>query len=305
MATRTAGFTRRSRDARLNARRAPGVTLDSWPRAAARRTSERREAAFLPGAIAYESTVNDIPIVGHSLTAEDTADLENPVQALLNDSRGMTEARAALDDLARTDFGQHVLEEILAPTSAHPEWRVGEALGENHLTVDHACEFPWPECRSTRNPGSSGGGVDLIGFHDSRRIRFAFGEVKTSHQQRWPPSIVTSRTHGLQTQLHGLSVGDDRRKWAIKYLVLNSMGRSWHTTLRAAIESYLDDPDDVVVFGVLIHIAEPRSADLTWQPKALSELRPASTEIRLIAIYLDTESLQRLAGGAISVETAA
>jgi hypothetical protein len=71
------------------------------------------------------------------------------------------------------------------------EWRVGEALAEAYLVAHRTCKFPWPDGRDARKAGSSLPGADLVGFQQHGGTdRFAFGEVKTSGEIRYPPGAM-------------------------------------------------------------------------------------------------------------------
>lgn len=254
---------------------------------------------------AYEEVDCAVPYAGHLLTGDDLEEVAPLIQAILRDDAGAVGVRQALLDLADTDFAVDVLDAVLAAPAAFEEWRVGEALAEHHLSTERSCCFPWPDSRSTRNPGSSGGGVDLIGFAATEPIRFAFAEVKTSHQQAWPPSVVTSRSHGLHTQLSGLNAHDDRSRWAIRYLGLNAIDRPWFGLFRSAMRSYLNDQNDVVIYGVLVHFADPDPRDLRARSNALAaELRDGTT-LALIGLYATSELLAEIVGAPIEVETSA
>ena len=90
---------------------------------------------------------------------------------------------------------------LLSPKIVPEDWRVGEALAQAFLAAHRNCTFPWPASRDLRNPVSSPAGTDLVGFVDfDRGGLFAFGEVKTSTQQQWPPSLIYGR-HGLKQQM--------------------------------------------------------------------------------------------------------
>ncbi|MGN6199931.1 hypothetical protein [Humibacter sp.] len=257
------------------------------------------------GSLAYTVDHGRVAAAGHLLEEEDVASIAPAVQSILRDDTGVQEAREALADLAKTAFESERLESILASPDSFDEWRVGEALAEHHLITDVGCEFPWPDSRSTRNPNSSGGGVDLIGFHASDRVRFVFAEVKTSHQQAWPPSLVTSRSHGLHSQLSGLNAGDDRSRWAIRYLMMNSAGKPWLDSFRQALATYLADNLDVVIYGVLIHATEPNEADLRARALSLAQSVKEPTSMALVALYLTAELLVQIADVSVVLETAA
>lgn len=226
------------------------------------------------------------------------------VQSLLADAVGADEVREAMGDVAQTQFRRDALERVLTDARQPEEWRVGEALAEHHLVSDHGCEFPWPSGRDLGNPGTSGGGVDLVGFHtEGDEVRLALGEVKTSRQQAWPPSVMTGR-HGLHKQVEGLRDGDDRKTWAIRYLAVHAVDKPWLSQFKGAWARYADDPTDVRLFGTLVHLAPPKSEDLTARARGLASGCPAKTRIKLHAIYLPDDGLDKLAGRSVTVETA-
>lgn len=259
----------------------------------------------MAGSLAYTVRQGAVNAAGYLLEEADILHIARDVQAILRDDTGVQEAREALADLAKTDFERGRLESVLAAPDSFDEWRVGESLAEHHLAEELGCEFPWPDSRSTRNPNSSGGGVDLIGFHAGERIRFIFAEVKTSHQQAWPPALLTSRSHGLHTQLSGLSAGDARSRWAIRYLAMNAQGKPWLEKFREAMTTYLANGRDVVIYGVLIHATQPNQADLQARAASLSQTVAEPTTMALFAIYLSAELLAQLADASVVLETAA
>ncbi len=261
----------------------------------------------MPGQICYQLTGHAVPAIGHTVTEDDASALSEPVKAILSDTAGIQEAQEALQDLIKTDFNLSVLEAVLAPQESYEEWRVGEALAQHHLTAQYGYDFPWPDSRSARNPNSSSGGVDLIGFTTAQgaAARFVLSEVKTSHQQAWPPSIATSRSHGLREQVTGLLGADDRSKWAIRYMTMNSLGKSWHSDFREAMSTYLAEPQKVVVVGVLVHVAKPDVKDLQANAKALSKVCDPDTVMQLVGLYPASGVLPLIVGSAVVVETAA
>lgn len=256
------------------------------------------------GSLAYTLDHGAISATGHLLKESDITHVAPDVQSILRDDTGVQEAREAVADLAKTDFENERLESILATPDSFDEWRAGEALAEHHLVKEVGCSFPWPDSRSTRNPNSSEGGVDLIGFHASDRVRFVFAEVKTSHQQAWPPGLMTSRSHGLHSQLSGLNAGDNRSKWAIKYLLMNSGGKAWLGDFRQALATYLADSLDIIIYGVLIHATDPNQADLRARASSLAQSVEEPTSMGLIAIYLKAELLAQVADASVALETA-
>lgn len=257
------------------------------------------------GVLAYELDCSPLRATGF-IVDHDEADAVAPtVRAILRDDTGVDEAREALADVAKTDFEMDVLERFLAPRDSYEEWRVGEAVAEAHLTLVEGCTFPWPDSRSLRNPNSSSGGVDLLGIHAGERTRFVFAEVKTSHQQAWPPSVVTSRSHGLHGQLTGLMAGDERLQAGIRYLVMNGVGRPWLPTVKEAVATFLRDQHDVALFGVLVHAADANPADLENLATHLASVHVDPTSSCLVALYATGDVLATIADAVVELETAA
>lgn len=255
--------------------------------------------------LAYELDCSPLRAAGFVVDDEGAAAVAPTVRAILRDDTGVAEAREALVDVAKTDFESEILERVLAPRGSYEEWRVGEAVAEVHLSQVEGCTFPWPDSRSLRNPSSSSGGVDLLGIHDGDRIRFVFAEVKTSHQQAWPPSVVTSRSHGLHGQLTGLMAGDARLQAGIRYLVMNGVGRPWLATVKEAVATYLRDQSDVMLFGVLVHAADPNPADLENLATRLASTHADPTSSCLVALYATGDVLAAIADAVVELETAA
>ncbi len=251
----------------------------------------------------YSAGTAAVPAIGYQLGDAEAQALAPHIQALLQDTKGADDVRQSLEAITRTAFRRDRLDAILAATGAVDEWRVGEALAEHHLAAEHNCNFPWPSGRDLKNPGTSSGGVDLIGFDISDEpAAFALGEVKTSRQAAWPPAALTGR-HGLEKQLEGLRDGDDRKVWAVRYMSLHATGRDWHVLFQQAMIRYLDDPQDVRLYGTLVHVTDPNELDLRARAKNLSDGCPAVTQIQLSAIYVSDRGLQIMAGEQVHWET--
>ncbi|MGN5390151.1 hypothetical protein [Streptomyces sp. JL7001] len=241
--------------------------------------------------------------VGYTLSDDDAQALVEPLSDLLHDTKGADDVRRSLEEATRTEFRMERLNEVLGATGTVDEWRAGEALAEHHLSSDHHCFFPWPSGRDLRNPGTSGGGVDLIGFDTSEpEAALALAEVKTSRQRMWPPALMSSR-HGLEEQLLGLRNNDNRKTWAVRYIAMHAVDKDWHGVFQQAMVRYLDNPHDVRLFGTLVHVTEPNELDLKTRAKNLSKGCPGLTKIRLAAMYISDQGLQMLAGGQVRWET--
>jgi hypothetical protein len=253
----------------------------------------------------YKVGTHAVPAVGYAVDSTQAEVLSGPVRAILADVDGQQDTRLLVESLVRTDFHRSLIEEILTTSGAVEEWRAGEALAEHHLGDLAKCTFPWPGSRDLKNPGTSGGGVDLIGFNVSEpdKAAFALAEVKTSRQLAYPPTVMTGR-HGLEAQLEGLRDHDKRKTWAIKYIGHHAQNKPWVHLYMQAMDRYLGDIHDVRLYGTLVHLTEPDDRDLRARAINLTADSPASIRIELSAIYVSAENLSKIAGGTIEWETA-
>jgi len=157
------------------------------------------------GTIQYQLGTAPVTGCGFSYSADelDTA-LSGPVAKVVYDDSGKADIEALVAGLAETDFEKGEVERILSDAKPPEDWRVGEALAESYLVHQKGCFFPWPDGRDERKSGSSLPGADLVGFqfHGTDDF-FAFGEVKTSTESKYPPGAMYGRT-GLKQQLEDL-----------------------------------------------------------------------------------------------------
>lgn len=234
-------------------------------------------------------TLGAHPVTGAGLgvgaEALDVA-LQGPIAAVVFDDAGRDGISGLLDGLADTDFAQDNLATLLDDEREPEAWRVGEAIAEHYLTTNHACHFPWPDGRDERKRGSSLPGADLVGFqNDGERERFAFGEVKTSSEDRYPPGAAYGR-HGLKKQLEDLRDQRTIRNDLVKYLGHRAIRSSWQDRYRSATAVYLQDPCEVRIFGLLIRDVPPHQNDLSARVTCLGDGCPGATVMNLFALYL-------------------
>lgn len=202
------------------------------------------------------------------------------------DDEGHDEISELLVGLADTDFAQDNLVALLNNEREPEDWRVGEALAEHYLSTNHTCHFPWPDDRDERKRGSSLPGADLVGFQCvGETDRFAFGEVKTSSENKYPPGAAYGR-HGLKKQLEDLRDQQTIRNDLVKYLGHRAPRSTWQERYRSAAKMYLRDPCDVRIFGLLIRDVSPSQQDLSARVNSLAQNCSCSTVIKLFALYL-------------------
>ena len=255
------------------------------------------------GAEAYNVDVVPVTARGASYTAEELdVAIRGPVSRILRDVSGQADLAAILTSVVTTEFSDTCVRRVLTNHSDPENWRVGEGLAEAFLIEHRSCEFPWPSGRDLKNPSASPAGTDLVGFQHAGPTaaahRFAFGEVKTSQEEAWPPSVVTGR-HGLKKQLEDLRDSTDVKDALVRYLGHHASGTDWFPHYRSAAMRYLADPCDVSLFGILVRDVEPKREDLSSRAKVLAAKCSAETNIELRAIYLPAKSIDSLASRAI------
>lgn len=237
------------------------------------------------------------PVVACGLTyneAELTLALDGAVASIIRDDTGDRFLYELLNGIATTDFQRENVDRILTTKRVPEDWRVGEAIAEGYLVEYRACSFPWPAGRDQRNPDSSPAGADLVGFQftdeEPNQHRFAFGEVKTSSEERWPPQVVNGR-HGLVKQLESLRDSLKVKDHLMLYLGHRAPGSDWQHKYEEATSRYLHNPQDVSLFGVLVRDVEPKDGDLRDRAATLADGCPDTTSIELTAIYLPGKSI--------------
>lgn len=255
--------------------------------------------AIVSGAELYNADVAPVSARGVSLTDAELEDaLSGSVSQILWDDPGLADLEAILTSVVTTDFSDKSVKRILSSPPALENWRVGEALAEAFLVEHRHCEFPWPSGRDLKNPTASPAGTDLVGFQKTgggtSDHRFAFGEVKTSEQEAWPPSVMEGR-HGLKRQLEDLRDSTPVKDSLAKYLGHHANGTAWLPRYQSAAARYLANPADVSLFGVMVRDVEPRSEDLASRAVALASDCSSQISIELRAIYLPKKSINTLA----------
>ena len=251
------------------------------------------------GSERYNVGVTPVVARGNSYTAKEVNDaLKGPVAKIIRDDAGYEDVKELLSGLAETGFQNKSVNRILSHQSVPEDWRVGEAMAECHLRDNRACTFPWPSGRDQRNPESSPAGADLVGFQTTggkiKAHRFAFGEVKTSNEEKWPPQVMYGR-HGMVHQLEALRDEDAKKDHLVKYLALRAPGKSWESQYNQSAKRYLVDSTDISLFGILVRDVSPDAADLRSRARSLAKSCPKRTAVELLAMYLPKGSISDLA----------
>lgn len=227
--------------------------------------------------------------------------LSDAVASLVFDDAGNDEIEALLGGVTDTEFARDNLDKLLHLVREPEPWRVGEAIAEYFLTESRYCHFPWPDGRDERKRGSSLPGADLLGFQcDGGADRFVFGEVKTSAELSYPPGAVYGR-HGLKQQIEDIRDRSEIRDDLVRYLAHRAVSATWKERFKCAVALYLQNNNDVRIFGILVRDVPPDDDDLRVRVHRLAQDCPASMVIGLLAIYLPQGSIASLGSQVMAI----
>lgn len=255
----------------------------------------RKLTAGPEGTFEYDASHERVTAIGSSWTSEELdAFLRDHVLAIIWDEVGAAELATFAAEIAETQFESSKILEILQTESPMEPWRISEAIAEAFFIECRACAFPWPDGRDNRTPNASLPGADLVGFvGPPGQERFAFGEVKSSSEDKAPPNVAYGK-HGLVAQLEHLRDDGELRRTLMAYLAFRAQNADWKDEFKQAMKRYANDERDFALFGFLVRDTSPDSADLASRALALSntELQPVTIELR--AKYLPEAALEAL-----------
>jgi len=236
----------------------------------------------------YQETHNGMSIQGISYTEDDLNQSAQIVADICFDTLGQKDFENYMLSLSDTGFRP-----IKAVLSTVRDWQVGEGFAEAYLTTHFLCFFPWSNNRDLKNPNSSLTGADMVGFH---KRQFAFGEVKTSTEQKYPPQVTSKKADGLNTQLIKLCHDYDIRLVLIQYLFHRVKST---TEYQEALTAYLKDNKNFYVFGVLVRSVKPKINDWDYLKKHLKVHK--QNRVSLVALYLpQNDGIQKFYASVLS-----
>lgn len=243
----------------------------------------------------------------HSDSERDDA-LTGDVRSLIQDDAGIERAKSVTAGLSLTGFQSTNLLAVLSEGSAPKDWEVGEAYGEAYLVEHHQCHFPWSDRWDERKDKSSLPGSDMVGFQEissakSKSYRFAFGEVKTSTDGKYPPGVMYGK-EGLKQQMEDLRDRQDIRNTLVRYVAMRAVAADWGDKFKIAMCRFLQESTDVAVYGILVRDVPPDARDLRTRAENLGAVHPASMHIELLAIYLPLGSIALLSKKCSAVKAA-
>ncbi|MEA3478956.1 MAG: hypothetical protein U9R60_12295 [Bacteroidota bacterium] len=234
------------------------------------------------GKAIYQETHSGMSIQGISYSEDDLNQSAQIVADICFDTRGQEDFENYIRSLSDTGFRP-----INAVFTKIRDWQVGEGFAEAYLTAHFSCYFPWSNNRDLKNPNSSSTGADMVGFHQGQ---FAFGEVKTSTEQKYPPQVTSKKDDGLNTQLKKLCHDHDIRWVLVQYLFHRVKST---TEYQEACIAYLKYNKNFYIFGVLVRDVEPKRNDWAYLKKHLEV--HGQNRVSLVALYLPkNDGIQKL-----------
>jgi hypothetical protein len=254
--------------------------------------------AFLTGHEHYN--IDSDPVVargiGYGSDNLDEASRKAVLDALW-DRPGQEEDAEVLASLEGTGFNANLMQQVITSADVQDsveEWRVGEAVGQAELEANRGCSFPWNARRDLKNPRASQAGAELVGFHTrpGGTQCFGFGEVKTSSEQRYPPSVTTD----LRRQIAALRDVPTVRHNLIRYLVPRMRNAPWRGAFEQSWLAYNRDQRDFAVFGVLVRDVDPDAGDLRGMATDFATSTTAPTTLELRAVYVPDGTLATMTG---------
>lgn len=255
--------------------------------------------ALAIGNTVYSLTCLRVTGCGLSLSGDELEQaLNGPVAAALRDDEGNAAIAELITSIDETGFDREEALRTFERTDELEPWRVGEALAECYLAEHRGCSFPWPDGRDERKWGSSLPGADLVGFQvDSDGCRFAFGEVKTSGEEEYPPGTMYGRS-GLKRQLEDLKDDIEVQSALIKYLTHRAVNSPWRDDFKQAFLRYMSSNKRAFsIYGILVRDVPPHMDDLRTRVDKLGPDCPSPLTIELLAIYLPQNSIESWGDG--------
>lgn len=204
--------------------------------------------------------------------------------------RWITLDPASIQSLYQAGFSSDFIEETVGSGYADSSKNAllgdfGEVLASLFLASELDMQFPWPPFWDRRNPKDSLGGADLVGLaHDTDGAQFVVGQVKTSSQDNFPPSVVSNSEHGLIAQMSALKRGRKIVLSLIRWLLPRAEGKAWMNDLYQAMARYEEISTDLLIVGVLVRDCVPTEKDLLRAYKAL--VHEQGAKIHLFGCYL-------------------
>ncbi len=128
----------------------------------------------------------------------------------------------------------------------------------------------------------------MVGFiEDGEGFRFAFGEVKTSSEERHPPQVMSNRPGHMGHQIKRLACDLQVRFQLICWLQARIEGKLHQKAFDRSCARYFNsEQKSIALFGILVRDTQPDERDLSARGRELRRKLASPIECDLIALYL-------------------
>lgn len=207
------------------------------------------------------------------------------------DLEGTAAAIEEFSDLELTGFTRTSLAAIFSSQPSVIPWKIAETFVECYFEDFLNIQFPYNGSRDAKNPKASLAGADIVGFtYENDNVVLVFGEVKTSNDASYPPSVVYGRT-GLKYQINDLISSWKTRSSLIRWLYFRIKSHDNRDAImpdfKKAVAIYIKSRfEKMKIFGVLVRDVQPNDADLKRQYDTLITGLKSLTQLELLAFYL-------------------
>lgn len=226
------------------------------------------------------------------------AAIQSDVVSLVYDTDGVSACLEMFLAGATTQFDMTELLSIFERQGNLTDWQVGEYIATAYLASCRGCFFPWNSARDIKTPNCSLPGADICGICNvDGTYRFFFGEVKTSHENKYPPQVVSQRKNsdGLAAQIEILRDDIGIQKTLITYLAHRVVSTPWQDCFKEATIRYSKNRDDITIFGFLVRDVEPNPKDIKKRVSDVAKNSRPQSDIEFVALYLPDMSISNLA----------
>jgi len=187
----------------------------------------------------YTLTEDNIKVEGYSISEDDCRSyFVERVSSKVAEFDGVDQLKAYITDMARTGFDIDGLLSQIKELPQLKDWEAGEAFAECVLEDKHEVMFPWETGWDKRVENASLPGPDIIGFQSKKEPCFAFGEIKSSSEQRVPPKNVNVNSDCLREQIKHLRHMPSARSHLLKWLLLHVKETDWEPVFKEALQRY-------------------------------------------------------------------
>ena len=242
---------------------------------------------MLSADIAYSNYDGKKRYEGHKIRKDGfTSYMSERVNSKYYDSEGTSELVRKFNNIE--GFNLSYLSAFFSNDTEPIDWKIGEKLSECYLEDHKHARFPYNYDRDAKNTRASLAGADLVGLIKVDGCNMLlFGEVKTSKEDKHPPSVVYNN-NGMINQLNELKSQERKRRELVLWLghKICSSNQSDITAYTKAVTQYISsDYLKFKIFGVMVRDMPPQEDDLKL---VFDRVRNGSkeTHIELLALYI-------------------